>query len=437
MNTQYRQYEVNYLPWAPFDWDYIGGELRLGKVVFRPFSDDALRGIDERVADYLRLYFSRYCDLYNAPVNTITLCHYDPEHRGLLEPMSDAQQAEFAGIIDALTFCCIWGELREALNRGWRLLPPPNAETLECRAHRFSPDVLADPPMVTLVTHGLWHTEQVDKIFFQIPLPAHHRGKIQPNLELLELLNQVFNDSFDPQLRERLLRSLRWFRVAHRQAQALDAEIQIVEICTALEVLLNLPDRGKRNAFVRAVEQWITTTEGEEDVVRVEESANQQRSSLTTKAGLWAQNFYELRNAIVHEGIQSDDALVYAMVVTPLSSDDAYRSETLPNSKYGRSNLSPSQDSYADNDAQTNNPQHAHANTDANATSCAQTHTIPQPHPTNTPASQTHASCASNSSDDPAAPRSTAPREPHTDTLSATPTHNAPPHPPPCPDNDA
>jgi hypothetical protein len=314
MNTQYRQYEVNYLPWAPFDWDYIGGELRLGKVVFRPFSDDALRGIDERVADYLRLYFSRYRDLYNAPVNTITLCHYDPEHRGLLEPMTDDQRADFAAAVDVLTFCCIWGELREALNRGWRLLPPPNSETLECRAHRFSPDVLADPPMVTLVTHGLWHTEQVDKIFFQIPLPAHHRGKIQPNMELMDLLNHLFAESFDPKLRERILRSLRWFRVAHRQAQALDAEIQIVEICTALEVLLNLPKHGKRKVFVQKVEQWITATEGEEDVVRVEESANQQHSSLTTKAGLWAQNFYELRNAIVHEGIQSDELLYYPAV---------------------------------------------------------------------------------------------------------------------------
>jgi hypothetical protein len=316
MNTQYRQYEVNYLPWAPFDWDYIGGELRLSKVVFRPLSDDALQGIDQQIADYLRLYFSRYRDLYNAPVNTITLCHYDPEHRGLLEPMSDAQRAEFAGIIDTLTFCCIWGELREALNRGWRLLPPPNSETLECRAHRFSPDVLADPPMVTLVTHGLMHTEQVDKIFFQIPLPAHHRGKIQPNMELMDLLNHLFAESFDPKLRERILRSLRWFRVAHRQVQALDAEIQIVEICTALEVLLNLQrDRNrKNNPFVQAVEQWITATEGEEDVVRVEESANQQRSSLTTKAGLWAQNFYKLRNAIVHEGIQSDELLYYPAV---------------------------------------------------------------------------------------------------------------------------
>jgi hypothetical protein len=316
MNTQYRQYEVNYLPWAPFDWDYIGGELRLGKVVFRPLSDDALQGIDQQIADYLRLYFSRYRDLYNDPVNTITLCHYAPEHRGLLEPMSDAQRAEFAGIIDTLTFCCIWGELREALNRGWRLLPPPNSETLECRAHRFSPDVLADPPMVTLVTHGLMHTEQVDKIFFQIPLPAHHRGKIQPNMELMDLLNHLFAESFDPKLRERILRSLRWFRVAHRQVQALDAEIQIVEICTALEVLLNLQrDRNrKNNPFVQAVEQWITATEGEEDVVRVEESANQQRSSLTTKAGLWAQNFYKLRNAIVHEGIQSDELLYYPAV---------------------------------------------------------------------------------------------------------------------------
>jgi hypothetical protein len=313
MNTQYRQYEVNYLPWAPFDWDYIRGELRLGKVVFRPLSDDALQGIDQQIADYLRLYFSRYRDLYNAPVNTITLCHYDPEHRGLLEPMTDDQRADFAAAVDVLTFCCIWGELREALNRGWRLLPPPNAETLECRAHRFSPDVLADPPMVTLVTHGLMHTEQVDKIFFQMPLPAHHRGKIQPNLELLELLNQVFNDSFDPQLRERLLRSLRWFRVAHRQAQALDAEIQIVEICTALEVLLNLPEHGKRNAFFQKVEQWITATEGEY-VVRSEESTDQQRSIPTTVAGRWAVDFYALRSDIVHEGIQSDELLYYPAV---------------------------------------------------------------------------------------------------------------------------
>ena len=313
MNTQYRQYEVYYLPWTPFDWDYIGGELRLGKVVFRPLSDDALQGIDQQIADYLRLYFSRYRDLYNNPVNTITLCHYDPKHRGLLEPMTDDQRADFAAAVDVLTFCCIWGELRETFEWGRRIKPPPNSETLESRAHRFSPDVLANPPMVTLFTHGLWHTEQVDKIFFQIPLPAHHRGKIQPNMELMDLLNHLFAESFDPKLRERILRSLRWFRVAHRQAQALDAEIQIVEICTALEVLLNLPERGKRNAFVRAVEQWITTTEGE-DVVRSEESTDQQRSIPTTVAGRWAADFYALRNAIVHEGIQSDERLYYPAV---------------------------------------------------------------------------------------------------------------------------
>ena len=312
MNTQYRQYEVYYLPWAPFDWDYIGGNLRVGKVVFRPFSDDALRGIDERVADYLRLYFSRFRDLYNNPVNTITLCHYDPKHRGLLEPMTDDQRADFAAAVDVLTFCCIWGELRETFEWGRRIKPPPNSETLESRAHRFSPDVLADPPMVTLVTHGLWHTEQVDKIFFQMPLPAHHRGKIQPNLELLELLNQVFNDSFDPHLRERLLRSLRWFRVAHRQAQALDAEIQIVEICTALEVLLNLPRQGKKDTFARVVDQWIIALESE--AVVPAQSTGKKNGSATTEAGRWAEKFYELRSSIVHEGIQSDTELYYPAV---------------------------------------------------------------------------------------------------------------------------
>ena len=139
--------------------------------------------------------------------------------------------------------------------------------------------------------------------------------------------------------------------------------------------------------------------------------------------------------AMIQQGYRAPEADL--SVVTPSSSDDAYRSETPPNSKYDRSNLSPSQDSYANNDAPPIDHPHAHANTNANTTSCAQTHTIPQPHPTNTPASQTHASCASNRSDNPAAPRSTAPREPHTDTQSANPTHNAPPHPLPCPHNDA
>ena len=53
--------------------------------------------------------------------------------------------------------------------------------------------------------------------------------------------------------------------------------------------------------------------------------------------------------AMIQQGYRAPEADL--SVVTPLSSDDAYRSETLPNSKYDRSNLSPSQDSYANNDA--------------------------------------------------------------------------------------
>ncbi len=86
-----------------------------------------------------------------------------------------------------------------------------------------------------------------------------------------------------------------------------------MEICTALEVLLNLPEHGKTNAFVRKVEQWITATEGEY-VVRSEESTDQQRSIPTTVAGRWAADFYALRSAIVHEGIQSDELLYYPAV---------------------------------------------------------------------------------------------------------------------------
>ena len=51
--------------------------------------------------------------------------------------------------------------------------------------------------------------------------------------------------------------------------------------------------------------------------------------------------------AMIQQGYRAPEADL--SVVTPLSSDDAYRSETLPNSKYDRSNLSPSQDAYANN----------------------------------------------------------------------------------------
>ncbi|CUU37289.1 hypothetical protein DCOP10_119314 [Armatimonadetes bacterium DC] len=306
-----QRYEVYFMPWAPFDWDEIGGELRVGRTVFRPFSDEIVKDLDTQVADFLRLLFNQYRDLYNNPVKTITVCHYDPEHRGLLEPLSDEQIKELASTIDVLIFCSVWDELRGAFAEGGRIVPPPNSETFEWYGQSFAPDPFEGEPMVTLVVHGLWHMEELRKLHFQIPMPAHHRGMILPNRELLALLNEMFSDTFSADLRDRLLRSLRWFRIAHKRVQDVDAETQIVQIATAFETLLNLQEeRGKKRAFVKSIESWVKETWDD----KVEPARDPSSDKYTTAAGQWAWEFYELRNKIVHEGVDPEEELLYPTV---------------------------------------------------------------------------------------------------------------------------
>ncbi len=263
------------------------------------------------MADFLRPLYNQYRDLYNNPVEAITVCHYDPEHRGLLEPLSNEQLKELASTIDALIFCCIWDELRRAFAYGRRIAPPPNSETFEWYGQSFAPDLFGEEPMVTLVIHGLWHIEELRKPHFQIPMPAHHRGKIQPNMELLALLNEMFSDTFSADLRNRLLRSLRWFRTAHKRVQDVDAEIQIVQIATAFETLLNLQEeRGKKRALVERIENWVQKTWDDE----VEPARNPSSDAYMTAAGQWAWEFYELRNKILHEGVDPEEELLYPTV---------------------------------------------------------------------------------------------------------------------------
>jgi hypothetical protein len=310
MTEQHGFYEVVFLPWAPLDWGDLGSELRIGKVVFRPYNLEMID--DEGAAEFLRIYFNRFRDIYNCPVETITLCHYDPEHRSLLEPLSDEAICKIAAAVDLLAFCAIWEELRLRIELCGGVLPPPNSETFEWHGQRFSRNDPSMPPLVAIRTHGLKLLEEVEKLYFQKPLPAHYRGKIQLNLDMCGLLGQLFTEQVEPTLRERILRSLKWFRIANKQVQMPDRETQVVQIATALETLLQLPLHGKKPSLAKAVDEWILDIAEDRAVMELRTDSRGDPIA-RTKAGCWAADFYNLRNAIVHGDPYSEEQLSYMM----------------------------------------------------------------------------------------------------------------------------
>lgn len=317
-----KQYGVLFLPWAPFDWKALGGKLRVGAVELQPFS--AFQ-VEPKVRRFLERYFNRYRDLYDKPVDTITLCHYRPEERGYLHPVNETELQEVKDAMNLLLFCAVWDYLREAIGGGWTLQPPPNAETLELMGQFFTDATLEDEnPMIGLFFHGLRQIEELDEIHFSIPPNAHMRSPIRLNLPLLEQLQKVFQDDFDADERRRILRSLEWFRLAHRKDQA--QEVLVVCMATALETLFPPPINPKtgerqlnktKETLADTVDKWLRSRWI--GVVEQQHPDNKGKIVSRTAAGFWMWDFYDLRGRIVHGDAISEEDLV--MTLPPVLRD--------------------------------------------------------------------------------------------------------------------
>ncbi len=312
-----KQYEILFLPWTPFDWDSLGGELRVGHVLLQPLS--AFQA-EPKVASFLHRYFQRYRDMYDMPVETITLCHYHPEQRGYLQPTENREREAVEDAVNLLLFCAVWDYLRDTIGKGWSSVPPPNSEMFALMGQAFTEDVLqADQPMVTLLFHGLWQIESLEKLRFCMPLNAHTYAnihvKIQLNLPLLQALQKVFREDFDAQERRRVSRSLEWFRLAHRKDTP--AEVQVVSIATALETLFPPESPNQtRQTLASAVDCWIRDRWGN-SVIKTSRKNAKGKSIDRTEAGFWMWDFYDLRSKIVHGDLIADEELYLSLPPPP------------------------------------------------------------------------------------------------------------------------
>lgn len=295
--------QVSFLPWLE-----LSTSLTLGPVTFWPFPAEAgLRINDQNTRNHLAKYFRCYVGHEGHPVKTLAVCsHGNTDFRVLNEP--ENQQLRRA--VDALLFSDIAPQSKVAVCTNNPTMGPASSNVFELTTQNFRPGSDDIAVRAGSVLSGGW---KIGHIVF--PKPWETGGMLgSPDSKLLQGLGKCLSPQFSSDARERIFRSLEWFRMAHMEGNKVSAFSKIVMMATAFEIFLQFPRVGKRQHFVNFMESRIASTEFKKDV-RTNENGKSFNLSL---AGCWAWDFYELRSRIVHGDQVANEELQYRDWLTHL-----------------------------------------------------------------------------------------------------------------------
>ncbi len=129
----------------------------------------------------------------------------------------------------------------------------------------------------------------------------------------------MFSNEFPSDVRERIFRSLEFFRLTHtevdlglNQPDTIASLSKLVMMATAFEILLQFPESSKSNFFAEKIDNTIKS-----DEFLMEERPNRKNKLIKrSKAGWWAWDFYKLRNRIVHGDKIELEELLYKKWIT-------------------------------------------------------------------------------------------------------------------------
>jgi hypothetical protein len=273
--------KVLFMPWAD-----LGQPLTLGPVTFTPWPEVNVH--DSAVRQWLDRYFSRHLDPWGKPVRTVTLVSPGPpDFRPLWSEFTeDARRA-----VDALVFSIVCPSVRAAVTSDNRSLAPPTADRYQLLMERFSPGDDSIPVCVG----GMRSVGSLDRI--TMPRPWDVGGSAcLPDDELVGGFGKMFDSGFPADVRERVFRSLEWFRFAHTVGDGASDYSKVVMMPTAFEILLEFPDDGKKRHFVQCAESKLKR---DDTFAGIRHDRNGRPHTISLPA-CWAIDFYELRSRIVH-----------------------------------------------------------------------------------------------------------------------------------------
>ena len=299
-----KQYLVSFMPWA----EPVKKELQIGPVSFWRFANQADSKIKEpAVTEYLTKYFKLYVDHKGNPVNTAIICsHGDINFR----PLNEKDHTELRNAVDSLIFSIIAPQAANAVCMNNKFMGPPSSEVFQFFHQMFQPGKKSIHVKSGSLTMG-WRT---NVITFQKPWSTGGSWGT-PDRELIAGFNKVFDPSFPKDIRDRIFRSLEWFRLAHVEIDEVPQLSKLIMMSTAFEIFLQFPERGQRRYFAEYMERNIASSEFKKDYRVMDQKERPKELSM---AGCWAWDFYKLRSRIVHGDPISNGDLIYRDWITHL-----------------------------------------------------------------------------------------------------------------------
>lgn len=299
--------QISFMPWAG-----LRNSITLGPLTFWTYSREAGNKInDPTLRGYLDRYLESYVDNKGESVDTVTVCSHGKSDFRIL---NDSEYQELRNCADALIFSVIASQGRNAVCANNRNFGPPSSDAFELVTQNFKMDNDYVHVRAGSLTSGGW---KIGEITFSRPWTMG--GSFgRPNEELISAFSKCFSIEFPKDIRERLFRSLEWFRLAHTESEQMSDLSKVVMMATGFEILLKFPKNGKRKYFVEYIESNISSDDFNRGI-RTDHKGKDFDMSL---AACWAWDFYELRNKIVHGDSVPYSELVFRDWITHLIVSD-------------------------------------------------------------------------------------------------------------------
>lgn len=294
-------FQVTFLPWLGLEQ-----AITIGPITFWPYKKHADSKIkDKNILEYLNNYFNSFINHDGTPVESITICTYNDDH---FKVLSEQEVQDMRYALDALFFSYITGCVKRSVeNNNKSVFVHPSLNAFQLSFQKFRPESNDINVSSGQVFSTGW---KIGEVKFSKPWNV---GGIygDPDKDLITGFDKTFSKAFSVSDKERLKRSLEWFRMS--MVEDISESSKIVMIMTGLETFLKIPQdvKEKKACFADYIESKIATSEFIKSK-RVENSTEYERSL----ASWWAWDFYKLRNIIVHGDSVTKDRFVYVNWIT-------------------------------------------------------------------------------------------------------------------------
>jgi Apea-like HEPN len=293
---------VAFLPWLE-----VREEIAIGPFKFWPFRKCASDKIkDQNIEKHLEQVFATYVQPRPAPdqkgqtvpvheITVVTGDAYDLSTSLATELLNQAR--------NALAFACI-----DACGE-WNWCTSDNFELIQLRFFPGTSDIGYQGGEIARIRSFGW---QLGEVLFQIPIYVNNHYMAKCDADLMAALSLAVSNANETET-QTVLRALDYFVQACKNSGDVTREMRIVLMALGFEIILDLCDHTPRQDFRPKIHRFCGDSSEPTrpyEIVDDRDGHIIATEQLTHKQ-IWAEEFYKLRNRIVHGRQLSKDDFVF------------------------------------------------------------------------------------------------------------------------------